>query len=164
MATVYVSIGSNVDRRRNILSCLESLRHQFGQLQLSAVYENEAVGFSGDNFYNLVVGFQTELQVQELAPVFREIESQHGRVRGGERFSSRTLDVDLLLYDDQVLKEQGLDVPRDEITRYAFVLRPLAELAPDLVHPQLHKSMRELWQAYGPKQQMTVVDLGIFDE
>ncbi len=161
MAMVYVSIGSNVERRRNIVSCLQSLRDQFGELWVSAVYENEAVGFDGDNFYNLVVGFHTELQPRELGPVFRKIESEHGRVRGGERFSSRTLDVDLLLYDDRVLKEEGLDVPRDEITRYAFVLKPLAELAPDLIHPELHKTMRELWQTFEPKQSMTVVDLGI---
>jgi 2-amino-4-hydroxy-6-hydroxymethyldihydropteridine diphosphokinase len=161
MVTVFVSIGSNVERHKNIVSCLQALRNQFGELQVSSVYENEAVGFAGDNFYNLVAGFQTDLPAQELAPVFREIESEHGRVRGGERFSSRTLDVDLLLYGDQVLKDEGLDVPRDEITRYAFVLRPLAELVPDLRHPELHKTMQELWCDFEPKQEMTVVDLGV---
>lgn len=161
MARIYVSIGSNVDRRNNILSCLHALHEHFGDLQISPVYENEAVGFSGDNFYNLVVGFDTDLQPHEVGPVFRQIESEHGRVRGGERFSSRTLDVDLLLYDDLVLKESGLDVPRDEITRYAFVLRPLAELVPDLVHPELHETMQALWQAYEPKQPMQRVDLDL---
>ena len=161
MATVFVSIGSNVDRHRNIVSCVQALRNQFGELQVSSVYENEAVGFTGDNFYNLVAGFQTDLPAQELAPVFRKIESEHGRVRGGERFSSRTLDVDLLLYDDLVLKDEGLDVPRDEITRYAFVLRPLAELVPDLQHPELHKTMQELWRDFEPKEEMTIVDLGV---
>jgi 2-amino-4-hydroxy-6-hydroxymethyldihydropteridine diphosphokinase len=129
-------------------------------LQVSAVYENKAVGFAGDNFYNLVVGFDSEREVTELGPIFRDIESDHGRVRGGERFSSRTLDVDLLLYDDLVLKEQGLDVPRDEITRYAFVLRPLAELVPNLIHPELNKTMLTLWQDFEPKEDMTIVDLG----
>ncbi len=160
MSRVYISIGSNVDRRRNILSCLESLRQQFGELSISSVYENKAVGFDGENFYNLVVGFDTDYPVTAMTPLFRKIESSHDRVRGGERFSSRTLDVDLLLYDDLVLKQQGLDVPRDEITRYAFVLRPLAELAPKLNHPELNKSMRELWQEFEPKEEMTVVDLG----
>ncbi len=161
MAMVYVSIGSNVDRRNNILSCLHALHERFGELQISAVYENKAVGFSGDNFYNLVVGFHTEHPPQDLAPIFRQIESDHGRVREGERFSSRTLDVDLLLYDDLILKDRGLDVPRDEITRYAFVLRPLAELVPDLVHPELDKTMHELWQEFEPKEAMTVVDLDL---
>lgn len=160
MARVYVSIGSNVERRKNICACLQDLRQQFGHIDISAVYENEAVGFSGDNFYNLVAAFDTNREAAELGPLFRDIESAHGRVRGGEKFSSRTLDVDLLLYDDLVLKQQGLDVPRDEITRYAFVLRPLAELAPELIHPELKQSMRMLWQAFQPKQDMQVIDLG----
>ena len=160
MARVYVSIGSNVDRRKNICACMKDLQQQFGGLLVSSVYENKAVGFSGDNFFNLVVGFDTDLDAVDLGPVFRDIESQHGRVRGGERFSSRTLDVDLLLYDDLVLKQQGLDVPRDEITRYAFVLRPLAELAPELLHPELKQDMQTLWDAFEPKEDMTVIELG----
>lgn len=159
LARIYVSIGSNVDRRRNISACLHDLRQQFGDLQVSAIYENKAVGFEGDNFFNLVVGFDSDREVTELGPIFRDIESEHGRVRGGERFSSRTLDVDLLLYDDLVLKQQGMDVPRDEITRYAFVLRPLAELAPSLIHPELNKTMKELWQDFEPKEEMTIIDL-----
>lgn len=159
MPKVYVSIGSNVDRKKNICSCLGSLRELFGELKTSAVYENKAVGFEGDNFFNLVVLFETQLDVRELTPLFREIESKHNRVRGGEKFSSRTLDVDLLLYDDLVLKLEGLDVPRDEITKYAFVLRPLAEIAPDLEHPELKKSMTDLWQAFKPKGEMWPVDI-----
>lgn len=159
MAKVYISIGSNVDRKKNIRSCLDDLREIFGVLQMSAVYENKSVGFIGDNFYNLVVAFETQCDVRELTPIFRKIESAHGRVRGGEKFSSRTLDVDLLLYDDLILKAEGLDVPRDEITKYAFVLRPLAEIAPDLVHPELGKTMLELWQTFDAQDGMWAVDL-----
>jgi 2-amino-4-hydroxy-6-hydroxymethyldihydropteridine diphosphokinase len=159
LAKVYISIGSNVNREKNICSSIKSLRDIFGELELSSVYENGAVGFDGDNFYNLVVGFETDKSAETLPPIFRDIESRHERVRGGERFSSRTLDIDLLLYDDLVLNQQGLQIPRDEITRYAFVLRPLAELAPLLEHPVLHQSMRELWDAFEPKESMTVVDL-----
>lgn len=161
MSRVYVSIGSNVDRRSNILSCLASLRQQFGSITVSTVYENKAVGFDGDNFYNLVVGFDTDLPVSAMTPLFRDIESNHGRVRGGERFSSRTLDVDLLMYDDLVLKQKGLDVPRDEIIRYAFVLRPLAELVPTLMHPELNKTMYDLWQDFHPKEDMTEIDFDV---
>lgn len=159
MAKVYISIGSNVNRDNNISSCVRSLRDTFGELELSAVYENQAVGFDGDNFYNLVVGFDTDEPVTSLTPIFRDIESRHERVRGGERFSSRTLDVDLLLYDDLVLDQPGLKIPRDEITRYAFVLRPLAEMAPSLVHPVLRQTMKELWEHFEPKEPMTVVEL-----
>ena len=161
MSRVYVSIGSNVDRRSNILSCLASLRQQFGNITVSTVYENKAVGFDGDNFYNLVVGFDTDLPVSAMTPLFRDIESNHGRVRGGERFSSRTLDVDLLMYDDLVLKQKGLDVPRDEIIRYAFVLRPLAELVPTLMHPELNKTRYDLWQDFHPKEDMTEIDFDV---
>ena len=98
MARVYISIGSNVNREENIRSCLQHLRQQFGQVDCSAVYENKSVGFEGDNFYNLVAAFDTDIDVHELTPIFREIESRHGRVRDGQKkFSSRTLDVDLLM-------------------------------------------------------------------
>jgi len=159
LANVVVSIGSNVDRENNIRSCLDQLSLRFNNIQTSAVYENKAVGFDGDNFYNLVAAFETDLDVNEMIPIFRAIESEHGRVRGGEKFSSRTLDVDLLLYDDLVLKDQGIDVPRDEIIRYAFVLRPLAEMIPDMMHPQLKQTMSELWQNFEPKEKMWQVDI-----
>lgn len=159
MAKVVVSIGSNVDRENNIRSCLDYLSQRFNNIQTSVVYENKAVGFEGDNFYNLVAAFETDLDVAEMIPIFRAIESEHGRVRGGEKFSSRTLDVDLLLYDDLVLKDQGIDVPRDEIIRYAFVLRPLAEMIPDMMHPQLKQTMSELWQNFEPKEKMWQVDI-----
>jgi len=159
MSSVYISIGSNVDQQKNISSCLKGLRKQFEQVKESATYENKAVGFEGDNFYNLVVGFETAMSVKELMNLFRQIECDHGRVRGGEKFSSRTLDIDLLLYDELILKEQGIDVPRAEITRYEFVLRPLAELAPDLIHPELKVSMSELWRDFSPKEDMRTVML-----
>ncbi len=159
VAHVYISVGSNVNRRHNILSCLDHLRRQFGDLELSTVYKNRAVGFDGDDFYNLIVAFNTDIDVHDLTPLFRQIESGHGRVRGGERFSSRTLDLDLLLYDDLILKSDGLHVPRDEINRYAFVLRPLSEMVPDLVHPESGKSMGDLWQAFEPKEEMWAIAL-----
>ena len=159
MPKVYVSIGSNVDRKKNICSCLDELSDVFGELKVSTIYENKAVGFDGENFYNLVVMFDTQLDVRELTPIFREIESRHGRIRGGEKFSSRTLDVDLLLYGDLILKADNLDVPRDEIIRYAFVLRPLSEIAPDFIHPELGKTISELWTSFESKGEMWVVEL-----
>lgn len=159
MARVYVSIGSNIDQRRNIRSCLEALRSYFGELLLSRVYENKAVGFDGDNFYNLVAGFETDREVHEVAAILREIEESHGRVRGSEKFSSRTLDVDMLLYDDLVLKENGLEIPRGEITRYAFVLKPLAEVDPERMHPTLQKSFARLWAEMNSDEEMWEVTL-----
>ncbi|MDX1804228.1 MAG: 2-amino-4-hydroxy-6-hydroxymethyldihydropteridine diphosphokinase [Alcanivorax sp.] len=132
---VYLSLGSNIDRAHNIRSGLNALAEIFGELQLSPVYESEAVGFDGDAFFNLVVGLQTSLTVGELAARLRTIEAQHGRVRGEKKFSSRTLDIDILTYDDCCGEIDGVALPRDEILKHAFVLRPLADLAPQQPHP-----------------------------
>lgn len=148
MARVYVSVGSNIDRARNVRACLAALRQHFGALIVSTIYETAAVGFDGDDFYNLVVGFDTGQDVHAVARTLRAIEGRHGRVREAGRFAARTLDLDLLLYDDLVLDEDGLRLPRGEITRYAFVLRPLAEIAGDRVHPTRGGTIGELWQAF----------------
>jgi 2-amino-4-hydroxy-6-hydroxymethyldihydropteridine diphosphokinase len=148
MARVYVSIGSNIDRERNIRSAIAVLRNRYGDLQISSVVETGAVGFDGEDFYNLVVGFDTDEDIMSIARWLDEIENQHGRDRSGPRFSSRTLDLDLLLYDDLVIKNEEIELPRDEILRYAFVLGPLAELAPYVIHPELHKSIGEIWQDF----------------
>lgn len=146
MPSVYVSIGSNIDRERNIRSAVIALKQHFGTITLSSVYETQAQGFSGDPFYNLVAGFETSLNVDAINAVLHEIENQHGRRRAEQKFSSRTLDLDLLLYDDLIL--EGQKIPRDEITRYAFVLLPLVEIAPDLVHPKYQLTMNKLWNDF----------------
>ena len=146
MPMVYVSIGSNIDREHNIRSAVKALKRRFGALTLSSVYETRAQGFSGDPFYNLVVGFETPLSAGEINHLLHDIENQHGRRRGEQKFSSRSLDLDLLLYDDAISAEHNL--PREEITRYAFVLLPLTEIAPDTMHPRQQKPLRSLWQAF----------------
>ncbi len=150
---VYLSIGSNIDPVENIQAGLAALQQHYGELSLSAVYETEAVGFEGDNFYNLVVGLTTTESPSEIANALREIEHQQGRLRSGERFSSRTLDIDLILYGDLVLKTEQLEIPRDEILKYAFVLGPLAELAPDVQHPVTGQSYAELWAGFDQQSQ-----------
>lgn len=153
MARAFVSIGSNIDRERNIAAALASLQQQFGELQQSTTYETEAVGFEGDPFYNLVVGFDTTLPAREVARLLHDIEDRHGRQRQGGKFSARTLDLDLLLYDDLVLDDQNLKLPRPEILEYAFVLRPLAEIAGQRRHPLNGFSFAELWDAFDPTAQ-----------
>lgn len=144
MATVFLSLGSNIDRAHNIRSGLDRLAEIFAGLRLSPVYESEAVGFDGSPFLNLVVAIDTGLPVAQLADQLREIERSHGRVRGEKKFSSRTLDIDILTYDQQSGDVDGVKLPRGEILKHAFVLKPLADLAPDAVHPALKKSYREL--------------------
>lgn len=153
MARVYVSVGSNIDRERNVGNALRSLAGEFGDLQQSRIYETAAVGFEGEPFYNLVVGFDTGLSPQQVAETLRRIEDAQGRERSGGKFSDRSMDLDLLLYDDLVLDEPGLTIPRPDIAQYAFVLRPLAEIAGDLRHPVTGFSFASMWEAFDPSAQ-----------
>lgn len=161
MASVFVSIGSNIDREHNIRSGVQDLYQAYGRLRLSSVYDSEAVGFEGDAFYNLVARFETDQDVHAVAARLRDIEDNHQRHRDGPRFSSRTLDIDLLLYDDLVLESPDLRLPREEIILSAFVLAPLAEIAPTLCHPLRGKSYAELWRQFDQGSQ-PMIRLGDF--
>ena len=153
MARVYISIGSNIEAEKNVRFAIDALKKQYGDVSLSSVYESEAVGFDGDNFLNLVAALDTEEDVFTVAATLREIEDRHGRDRSGPRFSARTVDLDLLLYDDVIIHQDRLDIPRHEILKNAFVLWPLAEIAPQQLHPENQKTMAELWDAFDKTSQ-----------
>lgn len=153
MARVYISIGSNIEAEENIRFAISALKHHFGDLILSSVYESEAVGFDGDNFLNLVAAFDTDEDIFTLAQTLRNIEDNQGRNRSGPRFSARTVDLDLLLYDDVILHDAKLDIPRDEILTNAFVLWPLAEIAPQIIHPEKKQTMSALWEGFDKASQ-----------
>jgi len=153
MARVYISIGSNIDAENNVRLAVNALQQHYGKLILSSVYESESVGFDGDNFLNLVAGLNTEEDVHTVAATLRKIEDDNGRDRSGPRFSARTVDLDLLLYDDLVVEEEGLQLPRDEITKNAFVLLPLEEIAPQLIHPLSGNTMCDHWLNYDKDSQ-----------
>ena len=148
MPRVYLSLGSNVDRERNIRSALDAIAQHYGELVISPVYESESVGFSGDHFLNLVVGFDTTDSVGTVADIMRAIEDAHGRVRGGPRWSARSLDIDILTYGDAVGVIDGVELPRDEITRHAFVLLPLADIAGDEMCPGTSHTYAALWRDF----------------
>lgn len=148
MARVFISLGSNIDREALTRSGVAALAKVYGDLQLSSVYESEAVGFEGDSFYNMVIALDTSESVDRVAQTLRKIEDEHGRDRSSPKFSSRTLDLDLLLYDDLIIDDGRLQLPRDEILKRAFVLWPMAEVAEDLVHPEVGKTYGELWHAF----------------
>lgn len=157
MAKVYISLGSNIDRDRHTRAGIDALREYFGGLLLSSVYESEAVGFEGDSFYNMVIALETDQDVFSVAQSLRAIEEANGRDRSAPKFSSRTLDLDLLLYDDLIIHEQGLQLPRDEILQRAFVLLPLSEIAADLTHPQTAKSYANLWSEFDKSKEVIEV-------
>lgn len=145
---VYLGLGSNVDARRNLASGLEALRAQFGQVECSPVYRSEAVGFEGDDFLNACCRIETEMAPEALKAWLTELEDRHGRKRDLPKFADRTLDIDVLLFGDCTGRFGNLVLPRGEILKYAHVLKPLADLAPDLKHPLTDKTFAEHWREF----------------
>ena len=155
---VYVSIGSNVDRRKYIALALDRLAHEFGVLEQSSVYESDAVGFDSAPFYNLVTGLRTDESPRNVQALLHAIEDECGRIRA-TTLSARTMDLDLLLYADLVVDEPGLSLPRSDISRYAFVLCPLAEIAGARIHPVSGESFADMWADFDhPEQVLKRID------
>ena len=148
MTEIYVGAGSNIEPERNLLGALTGLADTFGLLHLSPVYRNQAVGFDGDDFLNMVVGFETDMDLEAVLTELERIEAENGRTREGTRFGPRSLDLDLLLFGDRVDEGENPRVPRKEITRYAFVLKPLADLCADRCHPATGVSFGQLWDEF----------------
>jgi len=153
MPRVFVSVGSNIEREQHVRSALKALRERYRQLVVSRIFESEAIGFSGDNFYNLVVGFDTEDSVWEVVEELRRIEQTYSRDRRLPRFGPRTMDLDLLLYGDLVMDQKGIKLPREEIARYAFVLGPLAEIAGDTRNPLSGRRFIDIWREFDQASQ-----------
>ena len=142
---VYLSLGSNIDAETNLCSAIKCLKQHFPVLLLSPIYQTRAVGFEGDDFLNCVVALETETPATELFSLLRQIEQDHGRDRKQAKFSSRTLDIDLLTWGNKIITEKNFQLPRDEITKYAFVLKPLVDIAAEEKHPIFNKSYQQLW-------------------
>lgn len=164
MARAYVSLGTNVDREANVRAALGSLRTLFGALTVSPVYESRSVGFAGENFYNLVVAFDTDLEPEAVVATLKVLEDQQGRDRSAPRFSDRTLDLDLILYGDRVMDRQGLVLPRPEVSTEPFVLRPLADIAGEECHPVLGRRYADIWASRaGGDDGLWPVDMDVGD-
>ncbi len=148
MAAVYVAAGSNVEPVANLRRALDALAAQFAPLRLSRAYRNAAVGFAGDDFVNLVLGFETSVSVDGVIERLHGVEAACGRERDAPKWAPRAMDLDILLYDDLVCARPGLVLPRPDLARRPYMLGPMAELAPDLRHPTLERTMGELWARF----------------
>lgn len=158
MSFITLSLGSNQQPRRYLTLALDALSEHFGQLTLSPVYESEAVGFDGDNFLNMAVALHSDMPLWSIRDVLKAIEDQNGRVRTQKRFSGRTLDIDILTCDELRGKFDDIVLPRPEITKNAFVLKPLADICPAQIDPVSGKTYAVLWQQYDRQQRLWPVD------
>jgi 2-amino-4-hydroxy-6-hydroxymethyldihydropteridine diphosphokinase len=149
MSKAWLGLGSNVNAKANIQAGIDELNQKFSNVSLSPVYSSTSVGFDGDDFINLVARVETDLSPMELRDYLRDLEDRHGRKRDVPKFSDRSLDIDILLYDDLVLLSPVLEIPRAEIMKFSHVLKPLADLDPDLIHPAELRSMLEIWETSG---------------
>jgi 2-amino-4-hydroxy-6-hydroxymethyldihydropteridine diphosphokinase len=146
MTRAYLSLGSNIEPEQHLRAALSELRGHFGEIIVSPVYRYAAVGFDGPDFLNLAVGIDTDLDAHALNTWLHALEDRQGRRRDVQRFSSRTLDVDIVLFGKEIIEGPGhLQVPRGELLQ-AFVLQPLAAIAAAAMHPVLHRTMGELWR------------------
>jgi 2-amino-4-hydroxy-6-hydroxymethyldihydropteridine diphosphokinase len=148
---LLISVGSNIEKEKNTLAGLDALEHHFDSVSISTIYESESVGFDGNNFLNLVVAAQTSMDVAQVCQVLKEIEDKSGRIRD-KKFGNRTLDLDLLTFDDLIC-DTPVVLPRGEIEHNAFVLKPMAELVPNQIHPTTGRSYAQLWESYHNPQQ-----------
>jgi len=143
---VYLSLGSNLEPEKNLRAARDELHAEFGNVIVSPAYRFPAVGFDGPDFLNLAAAIDTDLDAVALNTWLHDLENRHGRRRDVPRFSSRALDIDIVLYGDAVISGPGhLQIPRDEL-KHAFVLQPLADIASGVVHPVSKRTIGDLWR------------------
>ncbi|HXS26486.1 MAG TPA: 2-amino-4-hydroxy-6-hydroxymethyldihydropteridine diphosphokinase [Steroidobacteraceae bacterium] len=148
MPHVYVAAGSNIEPERNLSLAAAELEHVFGPLECSPWYRNRAVGFEGADFVNFVVGFETAEPLPRVIERLREIEKHCGRPRDAPKWAPRAMDLDILLYGDLRCEEPGLVLPRPDLLKRPYMLGPLADIAPHLVHPTAGATIGELWERF----------------
>lgn len=147
-ARVALSLGSNVEPEQHLCRAMRELSGHFANVRTSTIYRFPAVGFDGPDFLNAAALIDTDMTPPALNDWLHALEDAHGRDRSGPRFGNRPLDIDIVLFGDRVLRGGGhLQVPRDELA-HAFVLKPLAEIAPDMRHPLGGVSLADMWRAH----------------
>ena len=160
MPDVYVAAGSNVEPEKNLALACAQIAHTWPDARFSRAYRNVAVGFEGPDFINLVTGFQAAQPLHSVIERLRGIETNCGRPRYAPKWASRTMDLDVLLYGDLVERTADYTLPRPDLLKRPYMLGPLAELAPDVVHPVEKRTIGELWQSFDRDgHRMTAVDI-----
>ena len=151
---VYLGVGSNLNRENSLLFARKELAALFSDFKCSSVWESKAVREAEPNYYNIVVGGDTDMSLDDLVAAIHEIETKAGKemmFHNGTNFGiKRRLDIDVLVYGDVVTNEP-CKLPRHDIQDYPFVLCPLCEIAPSLIHPLLKVSVSEIWQEMEPR-------------
>lgn len=148
MPDVFVAAGSNIRPRAHLRQAIAALAAAYPGLRVSRAYANAAVGFVGDDFVNLAVAFKTDEPLAQVLERLKAVEEASGRERGAKKWAPRTLDLDLLLYGDLVGQFAGATLPHTDLAERAYVLAPLAELAPDRKHPALGEAFGDLWKRF----------------
>jgi 2-amino-4-hydroxy-6-hydroxymethyldihydropteridine diphosphokinase len=151
MPEVFVAAGSNIEPLRHLQAALAGLERSYAPLRISPAYQNKAVGFEGDDFVNLVVGFSTHDSLERVRTRLQEIETDCGRPRDAPKWAARSMDLDILLYGNEVRNEPGLVVPRPDLVKRPYMLKPMSDIAPDLMHPTAQRTMRDLWDVFEGK-------------
>ncbi len=149
MAKIHINIGSNQNRDTNIVGAIDYLKLNFADIKISDIFESPAEGFDGDDFYNIGVNASTNLEPNDVNSVLKNIEKIFGREKSQPKFSSRVIDLDLVYYNSVI--DKNLNLPRDDILKYAFVLAPLAQLNKQMLHPIENKSYEDLWSEFQSK-------------
>ena len=160
MADAYVAAGSNVRPRESLRQALDLLAREFPGLRASRAFSNPAVGFTGDDFINLVVAFPADIPTKALLDRLKVVERACGREPGAPKWGPRTLDLDLLLHGERVGRVAGKNLPHPDVSTRAWVLGPLAELAPELIHPVAGERIDSLWRRFDQRgHRLTPVSL-----
>ena len=157
MTTVYISLGSNIEREYHIQAAISELKKLGTEFRVSNIFEAEPVGFSGPNFYNCVVGIKTSLSLEILQQTLKQIEVQYGRAPDAQKNQSRTLDLDILLFGE-VVQEAPFALPRSDLYKFAFVLLPMMELCPERVIPGDGRTIAQLWHSFEHSQALWPVE------
>jgi len=152
MINIALGLGSNIEPEKNLKAAVVALNREFAPLKLSPVYQSQAVGFSGDDFLNMVVLGHTDLSLPELISSLKTLENKLGRVRSDKKFSSRLIDIDIVIYGDRVC-QHPIELPRPELFEQAYVLRPMADVMPQQQCPGRSQTFAELWRNFAQADQ-----------